>query len=261
MTSPRPRGRLAPALLLAWLAASPALAQDVTPRPRPRLAISTPVEQPVALQAVRVSAEIAGSLAETAVEMVFYNPNGRVLEGELAFPLADGQTVTGLALELDGKLREAVPVEKVRGRQVFEDVTRQRIDPALLEATVGSNYKLRVYPIPPRETKRVVIRYGEVLRAANGRRVWRLPLDYAERLQSFTLAVTVRGGDGRSITARGLAGGLAFTRAGDDFVARVERKDFAGRSSLELGLPVPAAPTVVTGARDGRHYFYAEVPV
>src|SRR6185295_2719411 len=97
------------------------------------------------------------------VEMAFHNPNRQVLEGELQFPLLEGQSVVGMALDIGGRLRDAVPVEKARGQAVFEDVTRTRVDPALLEATQGNNYKLRVYPIPPNGERRVVIRYSEAL--------------------------------------------------------------------------------------------------
>ncbi len=247
---------VAPLLLLLAL---PAAAQHVTPRPR--LAISTPVEQPVVLQSVRIAAEIGAGLALTSVELTFYNPNRRVLEGELQFPLLDGQTVVGMAMEIDGKLREAVPVEKARGQMVFEDVTRQRIDPALLEATRGNNYKLRVYPILPERTKQVVIRYSESLKAAGGGRAYRVPLDYAERVPSFSLRIAVHGQPARPTVVRGIADGLAFARDGERWQARAERSDFVGRGLLELALPAVAGPQVVTQQFEGRRYFYAEVPV
>src|SRR5688500_10949765 len=99
-----------------------------------QLLVTRGAEPPVRLQSVRVDTEIAGGLALTRVEMLFFNPNGRILEGELQFPLLDGQSIAGFALDIDGRLREAVPVDKSRGQAVFEDITRQRIDPALLSA-------------------------------------------------------------------------------------------------------------------------------
>ena len=80
-----------------------------------------------------------GSRAITTVEMTFFNPNRRMLEGELQFPLLDGQQIVGFSLDIDGKLRGAVPVDKASGQQVFEDVIRARIDPALLESAGGNN--------------------------------------------------------------------------------------------------------------------------
>jgi hypothetical protein len=58
--------------------------------PPPRLMIATPVEAPVRIESVKGRTEVNGSLAQTEVEMLFRNPNARVLEGELQFPLLDG---------------------------------------------------------------------------------------------------------------------------------------------------------------------------
>jgi Ca-activated chloride channel homolog len=118
---------------------------------------------PIQLQTIRVSGDVNGRHAITEIDMTFFNPNSRVLEGELQFPLLDGQRVASFAMDVNGALREAVPVEKAKGQAVFEDVIRTRIDPGLLEVTQGNNFKLRVYPIPAQGTKRVLIRIAENL--------------------------------------------------------------------------------------------------
>lgn len=162
------------ALLCASL---PAVAQPVSALIAPRLVVTAPAEAPVVLRSVRVRTEINGRSALTAIELSFYNPNARQLEGELQFPLQAGQTVVGMAMDVNGVLLDAVPIEKARAEAVFEDVTRTRIDPALLSVTQGDNYKLRVYPLMPRSEKVVVLRIAEWL-APRGRNVgYRLPLD------------------------------------------------------------------------------------
>ena len=124
------------------------------PRPVPPVLRVPEASIPVEIRRVQIDAQVAGLVAQTRVELEFFNPNQRVLEGELQFPLQAGQVVTGFALDIAGELRPAVPVEKAKGRQVFEDVIRARVDPALLEATEGNNYKLRVYPLPARGSRR-----------------------------------------------------------------------------------------------------------
>lgn len=113
-------------------------------------------EIPIRLDSVSVTTEIAGRLAQTSVELVFFNPNRRQLEGELQFPLLDGQEVTGFAMDFNRQMREAVPVEKSRGQAVFEDITRVRVDPALAEKTIGNNFKLRVYLLFARIDPRLI---------------------------------------------------------------------------------------------------------
>ena len=42
-------------------------------------------------------------------------------------------------LSVGGELREAVPVPKDKGRQVFEEIVRRGVDPGLLEKTAGNS--------------------------------------------------------------------------------------------------------------------------
>lgn len=44
---------------------------------------------------MEVSVEVTGLDTETSTLITFANPSGRVLEGELEFPLPDDATVTG----------------------------------------------------------------------------------------------------------------------------------------------------------------------
>lgn len=239
-------------------------AQDLRPViAPPRLTVAQGAQTPVALQAIRIETEISGSRALTAVEMTFFNPNARVLEGELQFPLLDGQQVSGFALDIDGKLRDAVPVEKAKGQQVFEDVIRQRIDPALLQVTAGNNYKLRVYPLPAHGTRRVLIRYAETLPVSGAgvaaTRRYRLPLAYARDLAGFSLRLLVRAPAHAPALAGTQPQGLAFKARGVDYEAEVSHKDFAARGVLEVQVPAAAKPEVHTQLAGDTTYFVAEV--
>jgi len=254
--------------ILHWFALSYAAAQQIgiAPPPpdrwpAPRLVIATPIEQPVRIESVKVRGEIDGSLAHTEVEMVFRNPNNRILEGELQFPLLDGQSIAGFSMDVNGRLREAVPVEKARGQAVFEEIIRGRIDPGLLETTQGNNFKLRVYPIPANGTKQVVLRFTEPLRERKERLVYRLPLQYAERVESFQLDLRIAGAAQPPIAQASALGALELTSQGSYYVAQVSRAQFAGRGLLEIDIPRTSEPQVYTQTVDGRTYFYAEVPV
>ncbi len=264
------------------LASSPLGAQTkpaagVAPWPdiRPPRLLVQGAASPVQLRAVRVSAEISGRLALTSVELEFFNPNARVLEGELQFPLLEGQSVVGMAMQVEnGAMREAVVVDKARGEQVFEDVTRARIDPALLSQTQGDNYKLRVYPLPAQGAKRVVVRYAEQLapRSRPGWLGYRLPLAYAESLPE--LAVTVRvAGQAGGAAADCLAVGSAVPRAsiaqaavpafvaqGADQVLDWVRRDVRPAGVLQVDVP-GASGSVSIGEHRGRSYFVAQWPL
>jgi tetratricopeptide (TPR) repeat protein len=261
LLNPMRRALLAASLVLPALPALAQKTQLITPQPQPpRLTIAGAADQPVTLRSVRIDAEISGALALTQVELVFYNPNRRVLEGELQFPLLDGQTVTGFAMDVDGKMREAVPVEKARGQAVFEDITRVRIDPGLLQQTQGNNFKLRVYPILPGKTKTVVLRYGETL-AGSSARSYRLPIEYASLLPAFALNLRVQGAAAAPVISAKSLGEIALQRSGAEWIARIERTDLAARGTLELAVPAARAPFAQVQQLDGRTWFLAEVPL
>ena len=183
-----------------------------------------------------------------------------MLEGKLQFPLGAGQVVSGFALDIDGQMRDAVPVEKARAEQVFEDITRRRIDPGLLQTTLGNNYELRVYPLDPGKSRTVVLTLVE---AAPARLV--LPLAYAPRCRASTSRSAT---PGRSCSRRS----RAATRSACVF-ERDPRGGFSARSSLadaalpreSLRIHAPAANgnavEITTEERNGETFFALTLPV
>lgn len=220
-------------------------------------------KEPIQLQRVQVRTEWMGSSAETRLELTFYNPNAQALEGELQFPLREGQAVTGFALDLGGEWREAVPVPKAKGRQVFEDVIRTRVDPALLEATAGQNYKLRVYPLPPHGTRSVRVDLSETL---NGNQRYDLPLQFNNgRVGQMDVKVRLTGMAplAPQVQAQWGPQALQAQTQGDDAVLNLVRSDVSDAFTLKVQPPASRgeAPLLSTQALEGHTYFLADVPV
>jgi hypothetical protein len=221
-------------------------------------------EQPIRLQSLQIHGAISGGMAETTVRMVFFNPNRRALEGNLQFPLLAGQQVTAFSLDIDGQLRPAVPVEKARGRHIFEEVERRQVDPGLLEKTRGNNYQLRVYPIPAQGSRSVELKYAEALAREGARWSYRLPLTYGERVQDFDLTLQVHGGNSGGASpplAQSVLGAITFTPTRDGYQARVAKSRFMPSGTLNLLLPASAQPQSYVQEHDGSTYFVAEIPV
>ncbi len=118
----------------------------------------------LSLAEVHVSAQPVGDMVATSVEHVFANPSKERLEGTFRFPLPDGALPTGLALEIDGRLVEGEIVERDKARETYESIVADMRDPALLEWEAGQQFSLRVFPIEPESTKRVVLRFLAPLR-------------------------------------------------------------------------------------------------
>lgn len=244
---------------------------DSNPNVRPIRIVSGQAREPIRLERVDVRTAIVGRQAQTRIELTLRNPNDRVLEGELQFPLAggadgaDGQTLTGFALDIDGEWRPAVPVDKARGQQVFEDVTRARVDPALLEATQGNNYKLRVYPLPARGTRRVALQLAQTLTAAPGDAAalrFHQPLGFAASAGQLNVELQVAGVAPALLRSslRGLsARSLESASSGDGTTLRVVERNVGSDAALTLILPRRAQSVVATQAVGSRFYFDADL--
>lgn len=212
------------------------------------------------LQLAKVSIDASGSFARTTLLLTLYNPNGRDLEGTLQFPLQPGQQVTGFALDIGDTMRDAVPVPKNKGQQVFENIERRQVDPALLEQTAGNHFRLRVYPLPPHGTRQVRLVVDEVMRREAG--VWRLavPVQLLAGVESFDLQVRAQG----ARTAPKMSGGfdaVPFRRTRGGYTAEVQRGAFRSDLPLTLDFPATDSPRVYTASFTGQRYFLAEIPL
>ncbi|MDF2857040.1 MAG: hypothetical protein K0Q87_2891, partial [Neobacillus sp.] len=56
---------------------------------------------------LKIDVTIFGNIAKTSMTMTFENTTNRDLEGELTFPMPEGVSVSGYALDINGKLRQA----------------------------------------------------------------------------------------------------------------------------------------------------------
>jgi Ca-activated chloride channel family protein len=116
------------------------------------------------ISAIRTTVNITGQLAVTHVDEEFYNENNITLEGFYAFQLPEGAKVDGLWLWVDGN-RLIFIVKKLEDAQRMYDsvVVGQRRDPAILESLGNNRFQLKVFPINPRSSRRIEIRYFHTL--------------------------------------------------------------------------------------------------
>jgi tetratricopeptide (TPR) repeat protein len=218
-------------------------------------------EVPVRVSDVQIDIKVVGSLAVTTVDMTFYNPNNRILEGELQFPLAEGQSVSRFALDINGKLRESVVVEKAKGQQVFESTVRSNVDPGLLEKTQGNNFKTRIYPLPAKGSRRVVIAYEQELFMNNGKYRFFLPIEYRDTLADFRVHLTVFGKEQLPSVEQTPWGNFAFHQSGKAYVASFSAKNYPAKGQLVFSVPVKEEIPVYVekGKISDQTVFYAQV--
>src|SRR4051812_29376794 len=224
-----------------------------------RMALTDPKAAPVVIESATVSTEVTGRIALTTFDLVFRNPNNRVLEGNFEFPLLEKQRVVSFALDLNGRLREAVPVDKDRGRVVFEEIERRGVDPALLEQSAGNNYRARVYPIPAHGTRRIVIAYQEDLTSSTETPTYRLGLNFPGQLETFKLSVNIQSANAKTAKVTTTLP-LQLPEWKDAKNLEIKRKKFVAQGLFELELPAVDRSEILTEKRTENDYFYAELP-
>ncbi len=186
---------------------------------------------------VTVNVSVAGGFAVTTMDLSFDNKENRVLEGELSFPLPEGSYVSRFAMDINGRLREGVIVEKDKGRETFESIVRRGVDPGLLELTAGNVFRARVYPILPGREKRIVLSYRESLNSDSLGLVYGLPLDFPDELSQFELKAIVHNELVKpQLKAEGFEG-ADFEKEGNSFAVRVSYRDYTARSRFEIHFP------------------------
>jgi lipoprotein NlpI len=223
----------------------------------PQLKINDKTDPNVYLSKLTVDVKIAGTIAITTMEMTFRNNNSRVLEGELIFPLPEGVSISRYALDINGRMREAVPVEKEKAVQVFEEIERRQVDPGLLEKVEGNNFRTRIYPMPANGVRTVIIAYEEELSFNNKQLLrYHLPLDHKKPVDNFKLDVSVLQSAIQPQLEEGPDDELQFKAWNNNYTASISKQHFIPEHSLTITLPkAPDNAEVMMQQTGGNYYF------
>ncbi len=253
---------------LAWSEAASAEseAEDVPARGLGELKAKKPGDKTersgaVTLTSHSVKVRIAGVMARTEVDETFTNNTDEVLEGIYRFPIPPDAKIERLALEVDGKLEEGAFVDRDRAASIWRGAIvnaapklrrqiREEIvwvpgpwkDPALLEWQRGGRFELRIYPIPKRGSRRVVLAYTQMLKPTGGVRRYSYPLPHdpsgSTKVERFSVDAEVRGHDqGFGVKSSGYE--LASSKSGKAQRLDMKATNFvpSGDLTLELALP------------------------
>ena len=212
---------------------------------------------PMQLQELSMDILVMGQTAVTTMEMTFYNPNDRVMEGEFEFPLSNGQEVSRFALDIDGKLREGVVVDKALGRQAFEDIARRNVDPGLLEKTEGNNFRARVYPMPAQGVRRILIAFEQELSQKDGRDFYFLPIASGVKLKHFKLRTEVVSRMVKADIENTLQ--LNFGQSRNSYISEVKKDNYTLDKNIGLTFPKIDKPQLLTASKGTDSYLYGNI--
>ena len=152
-------------------------------------------EPPIRVQSHRVRAMMEDGIARTTVRQTFLNPYDRELEAIYVFPLPEGAALVEVAMEVGGQRLEGLLAERKQARRVYDQIVRQRRDPALVEQIGRNTFRLSVYPVVPHQPTVVEITYLEHVPLEQGAFRYRYPLalegQAAKTREDFTFLLTV----------------------------------------------------------------------
>lgn len=206
----------------------------------PKMRVSNPGgnrSDTIQLYSLKIDIKIIGQVAITTLDMTYFNFNARVMEGEFNFPLAEGQSVSRFALDINGLLREGVVVEKEKGRKTFEAITRKGVDPGLLEMTEGNNFRSRVYPLPAKGARRIVIAYEQELTDKGEVDLYTLPLNIKEKVKNFAVHVEVVKKQVNIDNESNELTNLSFKKWNDSYVSDIVLKDYVPNKQIAFNFP------------------------
>ncbi len=201
----RPLPRLFLLCLLLVGGALPALADGIIipfepGEPTSRRVIFRPPEPdqgftvPLSVTRHRVKVEIKDMAASTKVDQAFYNHLNRTIEGLYIFPLPIGASISGFAMDIEGKMTKGELLDANKARGIYEDIVRQMRDPGLLEFMGTGLFKTRIYPIEGLKEKQVKIEYQEALKTEGNliRYVYPLNIDRFTQEPMKDVAIEIR---------------------------------------------------------------------
>jgi tetratricopeptide (TPR) repeat protein len=245
-------------LLAALCLLLPATAQTPAAIPALRITNDKQQQESLGIHQLDIRITVTANIATTVFDILFYNPYNRILEGEFAFPLSDGQNIVSYALDVNGKLREGVVVEKKQARIAFENTVRRNIDPGLVEKTKGNFFRTRIYPIPAKGYKRVQIGLQQTLGYQGSDLLYLLPLQYSSSIDSFSIVATVfKSRVAPQLQSNDLTN-FRFNEWQENYTARFSGRKYKPNGKIAFTIPsfAPEDYAVFTETRNGTTYFY-----
>ena len=200
----------------------------------------------LALAEMEVSIRIDHLHAEVEVIQVFENRTARSLRGRYELALGQGAAVSSFAVWEGEHRREATVVERARGRRIFEDLTRQDLDPGLLETSDQGPrrdvYTVQVDPIGAYGRVRLEVGYSQDLSLAadEGRFVFPLAArgGHVQRAGRLRIEVVGQGAWPLEVVEVLPAEGFAIEgpdeHSGTGFRASFDRSDVTPSSDLQV---------------------------
>ena len=213
-------------------------------------------DQVMRLKSLSVNIHADLFTATTFLEMEFFNPREREMEGLYRFSLQPGQVITAFQLELNGTYRDGSIEEKWKAVNAYNTIVGKRIDPALLQFESENNYSLRIYPLPGKGSRKVTITIQQILKANQGFVDYALPFSVRDSIALVKILVQV---DKKFVPSirNGFLAGQSFSSVTDHHELTFVRKNNRLDQPISFSIPLSFQETWVCSKTVGEQTFFA----
>jgi tetratricopeptide (TPR) repeat protein len=149
--------------MLAMVGLPLVAAAHLLPPPAIRIIDQRADEKPVEIATSSEVVESNGLCHRVRTSFTFTNPNSRSMSCDLEFPLPEGATVCGYALEVNGVMVPGVITEKEKARVAFESEKARNVDPGVVEHVAGNVWRTRIFPLVKETPRRAQVDYIELV--------------------------------------------------------------------------------------------------
>jgi Ca-activated chloride channel family protein len=184
-----------------------------------------------------VQVNVSGRVARVTVEEWFRNNGPTMDEGMYHFPLPGEAVFSSYSLWQGDQELRGEAMDAGQARAIYEAIVRQKRDPALIELAGQGLIRARVFPINPGETRKITLKYTQMLDRAGEAWRFRYLGDRGRQIapRSFRMEIdsAARFGDPYSPTHR-----VQMSRAGNRIDVTLADGTAAGGGDFELLLPL-----------------------
>jgi hypothetical protein len=214
----------------------------------------------LSLRKYHIDVHIEDGFARTTIDHTYFNHSDSRLEGTFYFPVPPDASLSRLAMYVDGNLMEGGMAERYYAREVFERIVATQKDPALLEWVDGSTFKMRVFPLEPRQEKRIILSYTQKLPDLYGQAQYRFPAGHSlETVGAWSFHARVKNGGAWEWRSRSHA--LKASKDGPDLLLDAAQKNVKPDRDVVVDLhdprqsgPVQEAVRCSSSEQDGARY-------
>ncbi len=113
-----------------------------------------------------VSVRVDDRVATVEVEEWFENRGTVIGEGDYLYPLPGEAVFSNFSLFQGDRELRGETMDANTARSIYEEIVRRKRDPALIELAGHGLVRARVFPINPGETRKITLRYTQVMSRA-----------------------------------------------------------------------------------------------